>query len=114
MLPRIVDAIGDRIEIHLDGGIRTGQDIFKAIAYGAKSTYIGRAFIYGLGAMGQAGVTKALEILAGELDKTMALCGETNINNVGRHNLLDLQTGLSPVSAKTGIKPVKTAAKRHA
>jgi L-lactate dehydrogenase (cytochrome) len=111
MLPRIVDVVGDRIEVHVDGGIRTGQDIFKAVAYGAKSTYIGRAFIYGLGAMGQAGVTKALEILAGELDKTMALCGETNINHVGRHNLLDIQTGLAPVSAIQDVKPVKPASK---
>jgi L-lactate dehydrogenase (cytochrome) len=111
MLPRIVDVVGDRIEVHVDGGIRTGQDIFKAVAYGAKSTYIGRAFIYGLGAMGQAGVTKALEILAGELDKTMALCGETNINHVGRHNLLDIQTGLAPVSAIQDVKPVKAASK---
>ena len=61
--------------------------------------------------MGQAGVTKALEILAGELDKTMALCGETNINNVGRHNLLDLQTGLAPVSAKPNFKQIKSALK---
>jgi L-lactate dehydrogenase (cytochrome) len=110
MLPRIVDAVGDKIEVH--GGIRTGQDIFKAIAMGAKSTYIGRAFIYGLGAMGQAGVTKALDILRDELDKTMALCGETNINNVGRHNMLDLQNGLAPVSARPGAKPLKVTPKK--
>jgi L-lactate dehydrogenase (cytochrome) len=112
MLPRIVDAVGDKIEVHVDGGIRTGQDIFKAVAFGAKSTYIGRAFIYGLGAMGQAGVTKSLEILRDELDKTMALCGETNINNVGRHNLLDLHHGLATVSARPGPKAAKTASKR--
>ena len=89
LLARIVDAVSDRIEVHMDSGIRTGQDVFKAIAMGAKSTYIGRAYIYGLGAMGEQGVTKALEIVRSELDVTMALCGETDINNVGRHNLLD-------------------------
>ena len=89
LLARIIDAVGDRIEVHMDSGIRTGQDVFKAIAMGAKSTYIGRAYIYGLGAMGEQGVTKALEIVRSELDVTMALCGETDINNVGRHNLLD-------------------------
>ncbi len=91
MLARIVDAVGDRIEVHMDSGIRTGQDVFKAIAVGAKSTYIGRAYIYGLGAMGQAGVSKAIEIVHSELDKTMALCGETDIHDVGRHNLLDFE-----------------------
>lgn len=88
MLPEIVKAVGDRIEVHMDSGIRSGQDVLKAIALGAHSTYIGRAFIYGLGAMGQAGVTKALEIIQKELDTTMALCGERDIKNVGRHNLL--------------------------
>lgn len=88
MLPEIVKAVGDRIEVHMDSGIRSGQDVLKAIALGAHSTYIGRAFIYGLGAMGQAGVTKALEIIQKELDTTMALCGERDIRNVGRHNLL--------------------------
>ena len=109
MLPRIVDAVGDKIEVHVDGGIRTGQDIFKAMAYGAKSTYIGRAFIYGLGAMGEAGVTKALEILSAELDKTMALTGETDITKVGRHNLLDLATGVFPEST---LLPVTKAASK--
>jgi L-lactate dehydrogenase (cytochrome) len=112
MLPRIVDAVGDKIEVHVDGGIRTGQDIFKAVAMGAKSTYIGRAFIYGLGAMGQAGVTKSLEILKGELDKTMALCGETDIANVGRHNLLDFQNNLAPLSTKQPATPTKTTTKK--
>ena len=90
MLSRIVDAVGDRIEVHMDSGIRTGQDVFKAKALGAKATYIGRAYIYGLGAMGENGVTTALEVLQKELDTTMALCGETDVNNVGRHNLLDV------------------------
>ena len=89
LLARIIDAVGDRIEVHMDSGIRTGQDVFKAIALGAKSTYIGRAYIYGLGAMGEAGVTTALEVMKKELDTTMALCGETDIKDVGRHNLLD-------------------------
>jgi L-lactate dehydrogenase (cytochrome) len=88
MLPRIVDAVGDRIEIHMDSGIRSGQDVLKALALGAKSTYIGRAFIYGLGAMGEAGVTRALEVIRKELDISMALCGERDVRALGRHNLL--------------------------
>jgi L-lactate dehydrogenase (cytochrome) len=82
MLPSIVDAVGDKIEIHLDGGIRSGQDVLKAIALGAKGTYIGRPFLYGLGAMGKDGVTLALEILRKELDMTMALCGKRSIKDV--------------------------------
>ena len=88
MLPRIMDAVGDKIEVHLDGGIRSGQDVLKAMALGAKGTYIGRAFVYGLGAMGEAGVTRALEIIHKELDITMALCGERDVADLGRHNLL--------------------------
>jgi L-lactate dehydrogenase (cytochrome) len=88
VLQDIVDAVGDRIEVHFDSGIRSGQDIFRAVAMGAKSTYIGRAFIYGLGAMGKEGVTKVLQILHKELDVTMGLCGETDIAKVGRHNLV--------------------------
>jgi len=88
MLPRIMDAVGDKIEVHLDSGIRSGQDVLKALALGAKGTMIGRAFVYGLGAMGQAGVTRALEIIHKELDTTMALCGERDIANLGRQNLL--------------------------
>ncbi|RAH96984.1 L-lactate dehydrogenase [Acuticoccus sediminis] len=87
MLPPILDAVGGQIEIHMDGGIRSGQDILKAMALGADATSIGRAFIHGLGAGGEAGVTRALEILAKELDITMALCGETDINAVGHHNI---------------------------
>jgi L-lactate dehydrogenase (cytochrome) len=88
MLPRIMDAVGDKIEVHLDSGIRSGQDVLKALALGAKGTMIGRAFVYGLGAMGQAGVTKALEVIHKELDTTMALCGARNVAELGRHNLL--------------------------
>ena len=87
-LPSILDAVGDQIEVHLDSGIRSGQDVLKAMAMGASGTYIGRAFIYGLGAMGQAGVTAALEVIHRELDLTMALCGETSIEGLGKHNLL--------------------------
>ncbi|PZX44513.1 L-lactate dehydrogenase (cytochrome) [Roseinatronobacter thiooxidans] len=87
MLPSIVDAVGKDVEIHLDSGIRTGQDVLKALALGAKGTYIGRAYTYGLGAMGQAGVTKALEVIHKELDVTMALCGETDVKNLGPQNL---------------------------
>ncbi len=88
MLPRIVDAVGNKIEVHFDGGIRSGQDVLKALCLGARATYIGRAFLYGLAAMGEAGVTKALEIIAKELDITMALCGENDVKKLGRHNLL--------------------------
>ena len=87
MLPAIMDAVGDDIEVHLDSGIRSGQDVLKALALGATGTYIGRAFTYGLGAEGEAGVTKALEIIHKELDISMALCGETNVKNLGKHNL---------------------------
>jgi len=87
-LPAIVEAVGNRIEVHMDGGIRSGQHVLKAMALGAKGTYIGRAFLYGLGAMGEAGVTKALEIIHKELDLTMAFCGRTDINTVGRDILL--------------------------
>lgn len=82
MLPAIADAVGHRIEIHLDGGIRSGQDVLKAVALGAKGTYIGRPFLYGLGAMGKEGVTLALEILRKEMDMTMALCGKRDIRTV--------------------------------
>ena len=87
-LPAIVDAVGQQIEVHMDGGIRSGQDVIKAIALGAKGTYIGRSFLYGLGAMGEAGVTKALEIIHKELDLTMAFCGHTNIRTVDKSILL--------------------------
>ena len=87
MLPEIVAAVGQDIEIWMDGGIRSGQDILKAVALGAKSTLTGRAFLYGLGAAGQAGVTKALEIMHKELDMSMALCGHRDILNVDRNIL---------------------------
>jgi L-lactate dehydrogenase (cytochrome) len=83
MLPKIVEAVGDKIEVHMDGGIRSGQDVLKALALGAKGTYIGRPFLYGLGAGGKQGVTTALDIIAKEMDITMALCGKRRIVDVG-------------------------------
>ena len=88
MLPSILDAVGDQIEVHLDSGIRSGQDVLKAVAMGAKGTYIGRAYIYGLGAMGQAGVSKALEVIHKELDISMALCGKRKISELDQDVLL--------------------------
>ncbi|WP_417720929.1 alpha-hydroxy acid oxidase [Salipiger sp.] len=84
----ILDAVGDRIEVHLDSGIRTGQDILKAVAMGAKGCWIGRAYVYGLGAMGEKGVTRALEVLHKEMDMSMALCGRTDITKVDRDILM--------------------------
>ena len=88
MLPKIMEAVGNKIEVHLDSGIRSGQDILKALALGATGTYIGRAYIYGLGAFGQDGVKTALTILQKELDTTMALCGEKKVADLKRSNLL--------------------------
>ena len=87
-LPPIVDAVGSRIEVWMDGGIRSGQDVLKAVALGAKGTLIGRPFLYGLGAMGEAGVTKCFEIIRNELDLSMAFCGKTDLRQVGRDILL--------------------------
>jgi len=87
-LPAIVDAVGKQIEVHMDGGIRSGQDVLKARALGARGVYIGRSMVYGLGAMGEAGVTKALQLIRNELDLTMAFCGHTDINTVDKTILL--------------------------
>ncbi|MES2192081.1 MAG: alpha-hydroxy acid oxidase [Pseudomonadota bacterium] len=87
-LPPIVEAVGDSIEVWMDGGIRSGQDVLKAWALGARGTMIGRAVVYGLGAMGEAGVSKALQIIHKELDVTMAFCGHTDIRNVDKTILL--------------------------
>lgn len=88
MLPRVVRAVGDRTEVWMDSGIRSGQDVLKALALGAKGTMIGRAFLHGLGAMGGPGVTKALEVIQREMDVTLALLGERKVTEVGRRNLL--------------------------
>jgi L-lactate dehydrogenase (cytochrome) len=87
-LPAIVDAVGDRIEVHMDGGIRSGQHVLKAVALGARGTYVGRAMLYGLGAMGEEGVDHALRIIRNELDLSMAFCGRTDIRQVDRSILL--------------------------
>ena len=86
-LPKIVEAIGDRTEVWIDGGIQSGQDVFKSIALGATGCLIGKAWLYGLGAMGEAGVSTALEIIRKELDVTMALTGNTDIREVTRDSL---------------------------
>lgn len=88
VLPSIVAAVGDQTEVYLDSGIRSGQDVLKALALGAKGTFIGRSYIYGLGAMGQAGVTKALEIIQKELDISMALCGVQKAVEISREHVL--------------------------
>lgn len=92
-LPSIVDAVGERTEILFDGGIRSGQDVIKALALGAHGTFIGRAFLYGLGAMGEAGVTRCLDIIRKELDITMALCGLRDVKNVDERILLGGREG---------------------
>ena len=87
-LPSILEAVGDKTEVHLDGGVRSGQEILKAVAMGAQGTYIGRPYIYGLGAYGEKGVTLALELIQNELDISMALCGYKNIKDVDRSAIL--------------------------
>jgi hypothetical protein len=93
MVPAIVAAVGDQIEVWMDGGIRSGQDVLKAWALGARGTMIGRAMVYGLGAMGEEGVLKALQIIHKELDITMAFCGHTDIRTVDKKILIP---GTSP------------------
>jgi len=87
-LPGIVEAVGQQIEVHMDGGVRSGQDVLRAVALGARGVYIGRPFLYGLGAMGEAGVTRCLEIIRNELDISMAFCGKRDIQQVSREILL--------------------------
>jgi L-lactate dehydrogenase (cytochrome) len=87
VLPDIVDAVGDKTEVLMDGGIRSGADLLKALALGAKGAMVGRIMAYGLGAGGEAGVTRALEIVRKETDTTMALMGERDIRNIGLHNI---------------------------
>ncbi|MCF3974434.1 alpha-hydroxy acid oxidase [Paracoccus salsus] len=99
MLPHIVEAVGDQVEIHMDSGIRSGQDVLKALALGAHATWIGRAFVHGLGAMGEAGVTAALDVIRKELDISMALCGERDVHALGRHNIMMPQDFLTEYGA---------------
>lgn len=87
VLEEIADEVGDRIEVHMDGGVRSGQDVLRALCLGARGVYIGRPFLYGLGAGGKAGVTKALEIIRKELDTTLALCGRRDIGDIGKDML---------------------------
>jgi len=87
VLPKIVDAVGSDIELMFDGGIRSGQDVLRALALGARSCLIGRAYLYGLGAGGEDGVTKAIELIRDELDVSMALCGVNRIEEIGPHVL---------------------------
>jgi L-lactate dehydrogenase (cytochrome) len=83
-LPKVVDAVGDVIEVMFDGGIRSGQDMVRALACGARACMVGRSYIYGLGAGGEAGVAAAIDILARELDVTMALCGVKSVRDINR------------------------------
>ena len=87
VLPRIAEAVGAEIEVMFDGGVRTGQDVLRALALGARSCLIGRAYTFGLGAGGQAGVAKAIDILHKELDVSMALTGAKSIEDIGPHVL---------------------------
>jgi L-lactate dehydrogenase (cytochrome) len=87
-LPKVADAVGAEIELMFDGGIRSGQDVLRALALGARSCLIGRAYLYGLGAGGEAGVAKAIELIRSELDVSMALCGVNRIEEIGPHVLV--------------------------
>ena len=108
MLPKITDAVGDKIDIMFDGGIRSGSDMLRALALGAKACMIGRAYIYGLGALGQAGVEKAIELLKKELDVAMALTGVNSVAEIGRHIIND---GDAPKAKKKTAK--RTPARRR-
>ena len=88
MLSRIVDAVGHKTEVMFDSGLRSGQDVLKAIALGAKGTMIGRAYTYGLGANGEQGVTDALKVIHKELDTTMGLCGRTRVGDINQDILI--------------------------
>jgi len=95
-LPRIADTVGSQVEVMMDSGVRTGSDMMRALALGARSCIVGRSYIYGLGAGGQAGVARAIEILGKEFDTTMALCGKTNIAEIGGDVLAETETQRRP------------------
>jgi L-lactate dehydrogenase (cytochrome) len=95
-LPRIADTVGSEVEVMFDSGVRTGSDMMRALALGARSCIVGRSYIYGLGAGGQAGVARAIEILGKEFDTTMALCGKTSIAEIGRDVLAETETQRRP------------------
>jgi L-lactate dehydrogenase (cytochrome) len=95
-LPRVVDAVGSEIEVMFDSGVRTGADIMRALALGARSCIVGRSYIYGLGAGGQAGVANAIEILRKEFDVTMALCGVKSTAEINREMLADTEQQWRP------------------
>ncbi len=99
VLPHIVDAVGDKVEVWMDSGIRSGQDVFKALAMGARGTLIGRAFLYGLGAAGKSGVAKCLDLIRNELDITMAMCGKTGIGEINSDVLASSHFGHRDSSA---------------
>jgi L-lactate dehydrogenase (cytochrome) len=108
-----VEAVGERIEVLMDGGIRSGQDVLKALALGARGVFIGRAFLYGLGAMGEEGVTLCLDIIRRELDVTMALCGRRDVRDIDRSNLSRLPEAFAPsrgpspsADARPGLRAV--------
>ncbi|MFC3166469.1 alpha-hydroxy acid oxidase [Paracoccus fontiphilus] len=105
MLPHIVKAVGDQIEVHMDSGIRSGQDVLKALALGAHATWIGRAWLHGLGAMGEAGVTAALQVIRKELDISMALCGERDVKNIGPQNVMIPRGFLDEYDIQAPIRP---------
>ncbi len=115
-LPAIAEAVGNDIEVLFDGGIRTGADLMRALALGARACLIGRAYIYGLGAGGKAGVSRAIEILKNELSVTMALCGVNNIADIGRHVLMGAEESPQPAPAapKRKSAPRKRTAKAPA
>ena len=95
-LPRVVDAVGSEIEVMFDSGVRTGADMMRALALGARSCIVGRSYIYGLGAGGQAGVARAIEILGKEFDVTMALCGVKSTADINRDVLADMESQRRP------------------
>ena len=104
-LAPIVEAVGSQLEVHLDSGVRSGQDALRALCLGARGVYVGRPFLYGLGAGGQAGVERCLAILRAELDTSMALCGETSVARLGQHNLAHVPRRFQPPPTEARPRP---------